>query len=109
MKGVIHLKFQSSGTTNISIHTHQSLSLISFSKPLVLLTGATGFVGFLTLLELLKNVFRVRAAVRSQAKADNLRTNPVLMALDASHEDLNFTVIPNMAVQGAFNDAVHGV
>ncbi|KAJ5467714.1 hypothetical protein N7475_005466 [Penicillium sp. IBT 31633x] len=38
---------------------------MSYNKKLVLLTGATGFIGFQTLIDALKAGFRVRCAVRS--------------------------------------------
>ena len=79
------------------------------SKPLVLLTGATGFVGYLTLVDLLKSGYRVRAAVRSQAKADKVNATPSVKALSPASDTLSYVVIPDMAKAGAFDDAAKGV
>ncbi|KAG8164344.1 hypothetical protein KVR01_006262 [Diaporthe batatas] len=78
-------------------------------KELVLITGATGFVGFLTLLDLLKSGYRVRAAVRSQSKADSILATPAIQALSPSKDDLSFVIVSDMAAPGAFDAALQGV
>ncbi len=82
------------------------------AQPLVLITGATGFLGFLTLLELLRSGYRVRAAVRSEDKIDKIRTHPLVSALTsqspAGEASLSFNVIPDLAAPGAFDWAVQG-
>ncbi len=79
------------------------------TKPLVLLTGATGFVGFLTLIDLLKSGYRVRAAVRSAAKADKIRAATSLKALNPSQDALSFVIVPDMTTPGAYDAAAKGV
>lgn len=78
------------------------------SKSLVLLTGATGFLGLLTLLDLLKSGYRVRAAVRSDAKAASIQKLPAIRALNPSSDDLSFVVVSDMAAPGAFDSALEG-
>ncbi|KAK0716150.1 hypothetical protein B0H67DRAFT_487828 [Lasiosphaeris hirsuta] len=76
---------------------------------LVLLTGATGFLGYLTLLELLRSGYHVRAAVRSDTKAAKLRGAPSLKALAPSPAQLSFVLVPDMTSPGAYNEATNGV
>ncbi len=82
------------------------------AKPLVLITGATGFLGFLTLLELLRLGYRVRAAVRSQTRIDTIRTHPSVSALTSQspegEDSLSFVVIPDLAAPGTFDSAIRG-
>ncbi|CAN8104624.1 unnamed protein product [Discula destructiva] len=79
------------------------------SKTLVLLTGATGFLGFLTLLDLLRSGYRIRVAVRSEAKVAAVQKFPALQALRPSADDLTFVVVPDMAAPGAFDSALKDV
>lgn len=73
---------------------------------LVLLTGATGFVGFATLLATLRHGYRVRAAVRSEQKAETVRSSPTLK--DITGDQLEFVVVPDFLIEGAFDEAVKG-
>jgi nucleoside-diphosphate-sugar epimerase len=79
------------------------------SAPLVLLTGSTGHLGFRALLDALKAGYRVRAAVRSDAKAQTIITNPVLKAAKIPSEQLTFAIVPDLAVAHAYDEAVKGV
>ncbi|KAH8911458.1 NAD(P)-binding protein [Coniochaeta sp. PMI_546] len=79
------------------------------SGDLVLLTGSTGFLGYLILTDLLKHGYRVRAAVRSQTKAKKILAGPSVKALAPSPEQLSFVTVPDMTAQGAYDDAVQGV
>lgn len=74
---------------------------------LILLTGATGFVGFATLRAALRHGYRVRAAVRSEKKLETVRSNPTLK--DVSEDQLSFVVVPDFLADGAFDDAVKDV
>jgi nucleoside-diphosphate-sugar epimerase len=78
------------------------------SSPLVLITGATGHLGFRTLLDLLRAGYRVRAAVRSEAKAQIILTNPAYLALKSPSDRLTFVVVPDLTATGAYDDAVKG-
>jgi nucleoside-diphosphate-sugar epimerase len=79
------------------------------SAPLILVTGSTGHLGFRVLLDALKAGYRVRAAVRSDAKAQTILTNPVLKAAKIPSEQLTFVIVPDLAVAHAYDEAVKGV
>lgn len=72
---------------------------------LVLLTGATGHLGFRTLRTALEHGYKVRAVVRSDAKAKLVRSNPVLKALNVD-EQLSFVLVPDFSTPGAFDEVV---
>lgn len=73
---------------------------------LVLITGGSGFVGYGVVAEALSKGYKVRAAVRSEAKAAELKRAPT----SQKHADqLSFVIVPNIEVDGAFDDAVKGV
>ncbi|KAK0762811.1 hypothetical protein N5P37_005629 [Trichoderma harzianum] len=76
---------------------------------LVLMTGATGFLGYLTIIDLLKHGYRIRAAVRSMTKAEGLLSAPTLESLSPTSEQLSFVSVPDMSAPGAFDDAIQGV
>ncbi|KAL6828800.1 NAD(P)-binding protein [Trichoderma sp. SZMC 28015] len=76
---------------------------------LVLMTGATGFLGYLTIIDLLKHGYRIRAAVRSMTKAEGLLSAPTLKSLSPTSEQLSFVSVPDMSAPGAFDDAIQGV
>ena len=73
---------------------------------LVLITGATGFIGFRTLIETLKAGYNVRAAVRNEAGIQKIKaagsTQPYLSQLD-------FVLVPDMSKKEAYNEAVKDV
>ena len=76
------------------------------SSKLILLTGGTGHVGYATLIEALSKGYSVRAAVRSESKADLIKaaksTEPYL-------SQLSFVIVPDIEVDGAFDEGVKGV
>lgn len=74
----------------------------------VLITGATGYIGFKVLLKALKAGYRARCAVRSQQKADVLLQNPALKKLDP-REKLSFVIVPDISAPGAYEEAVDGI
>jgi nucleoside-diphosphate-sugar epimerase len=76
---------------------------------LVLLTGATGFVGFLTLVDLLKAGYQVRAAIRSQSKKQKILEAPSFKALALSPGQLTWVTVPDMTADGAYDEAAKGV
>ncbi len=75
------------------------------SDNLVFITGANGHVGFATLLHALKSGYRVRAAIRSQSKADTISNASSIKALSPG-DSLSFTVIPDMLAPGAYDTAL---
>ncbi|KAK5684164.1 hypothetical protein LTS10_004028 [Elasticomyces elasticus] len=78
------------------------------SGDLVLITGATGHLGFRTLRFALEHGYNVRAVVRSEAKADKIKSNAVLKAMNKEAQ-LSFVVIPDFLPPGAFDEAVKDV
>ena len=72
------------------------------------MTGASGFLGYRALVLALEAGYRVRAAVRSQAKAETILAAPSIKAL-APGSKLGFTIVPNIAADGAYDDAVKDV
>ena len=101
-------------------HLHQKLTHILSTNPqdtqlkipimageLVLLTGATGLVGFAVLRAALEKGYKIRAAVRSEEKAETVRSNPTLKNI--SDDQLSFVIVPDIIPEGAFDEAVKGV
>lgn len=73
---------------------------------LILLTGSTGHLGYRTLIEALSKGYQVRATVRSDGKAEEVKaaksTQPYL-------SQLTFITVPDIEKRGAFDEAVKGV
>jgi len=74
---------------------------------LILLTGATGLVGFAVLRAALEKGYKIRAAVRSEEKAEIVRSNPTLKGFDENQ--LSFAIVPDILPEGAFDSAAQGV
>jgi len=74
---------------------------------LILLTGATGLVGFAVLRAALDKGYKIRAAVRSEEKAEIVRSNPTLKGFDENQ--LSFAIVPDILPEGAFDSAAQGV
>ena len=76
------------------------------NSKLVLLTGATGFIGFRTLIETLKAGYRVRAAVRTESGVQKIKaaasTQPYLNKLE-------FVLVEDILKEDAYKDAVKDV
>jgi nucleoside-diphosphate-sugar epimerase len=71
------------------------------------ITGATGLIGFRVVVEALQSGYHVRAAVRSQAKADAiLATRPIKDINPGSN--LSFALVPDIIVEDAYDEAVKG-
>ncbi|KAF8244162.1 NAD(P)-binding protein [Wilcoxina mikolae CBS 423.85] len=66
--------------------------------------GASGFVAAHVLTSLLDGGYKVKCTVRSQAKADDIRKLRPLQS-----DQLDFAVVEDVAVKGAFDEAVKGV
>jgi nucleoside-diphosphate-sugar epimerase len=73
---------------------------------LVLLTGATGYLGYVTLIALLKDGYQVRAAVRSTSKVAKVEAAPSFKALNLPVE---WVIVPDMTASGAYDEAAKGV
>jgi len=78
------------------------------AKELVLITGANGHIGFRVVVFALQLGYKVRAAVRSQEKADRILAAQSIVALDPG-EDLTFCFVPDLLQLGAYNEAVKDV
>ncbi|RAH71254.1 putative cinnamoyl-CoA reductase [Aspergillus aculeatinus CBS 121060] len=77
------------------------------APPLVLLTGATGLIGFRILQELLqKTDYTVRVTVRSEEKAQIILSNPVIQRLNPG-DRLTYTVVPDILAKDAFDAALN--
>ncbi|KAF2227722.1 hypothetical protein BDZ85DRAFT_254743 [Elsinoe ampelina] len=73
----------------------------------VLLTGASGHVGFRTLRFLLQHGYNVRAVIRSQSSGDSIKNNPALT--EANDSNLTFITVSDFSAPGAFDAATQGV
>ncbi|MCJ1316942.1 hypothetical protein MMC15_002263 [Xylographa vitiligo] len=78
------------------------------SSPNLLITGATGHIGFRVLVEALKAGYKVRAAIRSEDKAKEILATPSIQAL-APGNKLSFIVVPDILAEGAYDEALKGV
>jgi nucleoside-diphosphate-sugar epimerase len=96
----------SSKSLNITQTPFKNLPLIAMANDLVLLTGGTGYLGYLTLIALLKSGYRVRLAVRSASKIARVEAGPSFKALKPSVE---WVIVPDMTANGAYDEAVKGV
>lgn len=75
---------------------------------LVLITGGTGHIGFKTLVTALKAGYRVRAAVRSESKKEEILSAPSIKELNPA-DKLTFVIVPNLMADGAYDEAIKGV
>ncbi|KAL2866121.1 flavonol reductase [Aspergillus lucknowensis] len=71
---------------------------------LVLITGATGFIGSQVVLRALEAGYTVRLVVRRPDQADKLRR-----IFSKYTDKLSFVIIPDITASGAFDEAVKGV
>lgn len=74
------------------------------SAPIVFITGATGFIGAQVAHAALRAGYHVRLSVRRSAQTDGLR-----QAFHDFADKLEFTVIPDYTVAGAFDSALKDV
>jgi nucleoside-diphosphate-sugar epimerase len=77
------------------------------SSDLIFLTGGSGLIGIKTIHLALLAGYSVRAAVRSQAKADLILATPTVKAINPGSR-LTFITVPDMLVGGAYDKAVEG-
>ncbi|KAK5047330.1 hypothetical protein LTR84_006852 [Exophiala bonariae] len=75
---------------------------------LVLITGGNGHIGFRVVAFALKAGYHVRAAVRSQEKADLILAAPSIKELNPG-KSLTFIFVPDLLQPGAYKEAVKGV
>ena len=79
---------------------------MALASKLVLLTGATGFIGFRTLIEALKAGYRVRAAVRNEGGIDRVKG---AQSIQPYLSQLEFVLVPKIEKEDAYYEAVKGV
>lgn len=73
------------------------------NKPIVLVTGANGYIAGSVIEAFLKAGYAVRGTVRSKASAD-----PLVKALSSYGNDLEIVQVPDIVAPGAFDTAVKG-
>lgn len=74
----------------------------------LLITGATGFIGFKVLLGAPRAGYSVRAAIRSPEKAKALASHPKITA-SGKTDNLSFVEVPDIACDGAYDEAIKDV
>jgi nucleoside-diphosphate-sugar epimerase len=74
----------------------------------ILITGATGLIGFRVLLTVLSASHTVRCTVRSKSKAKTVSSNPAIEKLSPG-ERLSFVIVPDICADGAYDAAVEGI
>jgi nucleoside-diphosphate-sugar epimerase len=74
---------------------------------LIFVTGGTGHIGFKTIVSALNAGYRVRAAVRSEAKGSQILEAASIKALSPG-SNLTFVVVPDLTIEGAYDEAVKG-
>ena len=79
---------------------------MAVSSKLVLVTGATGFIGFRTLVETLKAGYRARAAVRNEGGVNKVKA---AKSIQPYLSQLEFILVPDIIKEGAYNEAVKDV
>lgn len=70
------------------------------------LTGATGFIGFRTLALLLEQGWKVRCAVRTVAGFEEIKA---LNSAASYASQLEYILVPNITIPGAYDEAIKGV
>ena len=75
---------------------------------LILVTGASGHLGYRTVVLALEAGYEVRAAVRSQAKSESILAAPSIKALTPGSK-LDFIIVPDIVADGVYDDAVKDV
>jgi nucleoside-diphosphate-sugar epimerase len=74
---------------------------------LVFITGGSGHIGSRVIIDALQAGYSIRAAVRSQAKADRVLTIPSIKELNPGKK-LEFAIVPDLLVDGAYDEAIKG-
>jgi nucleoside-diphosphate-sugar epimerase len=83
--------------------------LTTMPDDLVLLTGATGFVGIRILAQALQAGYRVRCAVRTPDGIKKILAAPSIKGLSITDDTLSWVIVPVISEPGAYDEAVRGV
>ncbi|KAE9366925.1 NAD(P)-binding protein [Stipitochalara longipes BDJ] len=75
---------------------------------LIFITGATGFIGFAVLIDALKAGYRLRVSVRRHSSIEELSSHPKI-APYISKNAVEFVVVPDITVDGAFDEVLKDV
>ncbi|KAF5000303.1 hypothetical protein FDECE_11251 [Fusarium decemcellulare] len=73
---------------------------------LILLTGATGFLGHRVLVLALKAGYRVRCAIRSAKGIDKILSTKSVKELGLLTRKISWAIVPDITVPGAYDEAV---
>jgi uncharacterized protein YbjT (DUF2867 family) len=73
---------------------------------LVFITGATGFVGFAVLREVLRGGYLVRISVRRPSQVEEIKSHHLISPFSSK---ISFVVVPDITASGAFDSALEGV
>ncbi|KAM5348966.1 hypothetical protein ACJ41O_008789 [Fusarium nematophilum] len=76
------------------------------ANDLVLLTGATGFLGHRVLVAALQAGYRVRCAVRSAKGIDKIISTQSIKNLGSLTHKLSWVIAPDITIPGAYDEAV---
>ena|ERR1700761_4260451 len=76
------------------------------SKDLVLVTGATGHLGFRTLVFTLEHGFRARIALRRLEQAEKIKS---ASSIKPFLDSIEFVQVPDIIAPNAYDEAVKGV
>ncbi|KAM0420999.1 hypothetical protein ACHAPT_011242 [Fusarium lateritium] len=79
------------------------------ANDLILLTGATGFLGHRVLVMALQAGYRVRCAIRSAKGIDKILATPSVKKLGSLTRKISWVTIPDITAPGAYNEAVTDV
>jgi nucleoside-diphosphate-sugar epimerase len=73
----------------------------------VFITGATGHIGFKTLVLVLQAGYQVRAAIRSESKKDQILRTASIKAINPGSR-LTFFIVPDLTASNAYDEAIKG-
>jgi nucleoside-diphosphate-sugar epimerase len=76
------------------------------SKQLVLITGASGHLGFKVLVTALEAGYKARVALRRLEQADKIKS---AKSIQPHLDSVEFVEVPNITAEGAYDEAVEGV
>ena len=76
------------------------------STQIVLITGATGHIGFRTLVFALQAGYRVRVALRKLEQADKIKTTA---SIQPFLDSIEFVQVPDITAADAYSEAIKGV
>ncbi|KAL9622275.1 MAG: hypothetical protein Q9160_003286 [Pyrenula sp. 1 TL-2023] len=79
-------------------------------KPVLFLTGGSGYIGFHVLLGALSSGYHVRMTARTEEEFTNLFTRPALQAfgVDFIKANVNFVHIPDIVAPNAYGEKLEG-